>query len=299
MCRCACSCSASPSARGNEDADDAPVGNTVVINPEIELLSEERVLRWEGCLSIPGLRAAVPRAPRIRYRGVDCDGQPVAREVSGLPRRRGAARIRPSGRHPVSDAHDRISRCSASTRNWRAPPRRRSRPADDRRRNAAPERDAAIAAMLPHVPFDGWTRRALRMGLADIGALARRCRPAVPRRRGRHDRGVLRLGRSADGGSRRGTGSGDAPAPAGARGDRAAAGAEPPAQGGDPARAGAAGAAAAMRAWRRVCTARTVDAIWHAAGDRSADFSWYTKRAILAAVYAATRAVLAARCQRG
>ena len=36
------------------------------------------------------------------------------------------------------------------------------------------------------------------------------------------------------------------------------------------------------------CTARTVDAIWHAAGDRSADFSWYTKRAILAAVYAAT-----------
>ena len=36
------------------------------------------------------------------------------------------------------------------------------------------------------------------------------------------------------------------------------------------------------------CTARTVDAIWHAAGDRSADFSWYTKRATLAAVYSAT-----------
>ena len=36
------------------------------------------------------------------------------------------------------------------------------------------------------------------------------------------------------------------------------------------------------------CTARTVDAIWHAAGDQSADFSWYTKRAILAAVYATT-----------
>ena len=35
-------------------------------------------------------------------------------------------------------------------------------------------------------------------------------------------------------------------------------------------------------------TARTVDAIWHAAGDQSADFSWYTKRAILAPVYAAT-----------
>ena len=36
--------------------------NTVLINPEVELLSEERVLGWEGCLSIPGLRAAVPRA---------------------------------------------------------------------------------------------------------------------------------------------------------------------------------------------------------------------------------------------
>jgi ubiquinone biosynthesis protein COQ9 len=35
-------------------------------------------------------------------------------------------------------------------------------------------------------------------------------------------------------------------------------------------------------------TAGTVDAIWHAAGDKSADFSWYTKRGILAAVYSAT-----------
>jgi len=36
------------------------------------------------------------------------------------------------------------------------------------------------------------------------------------------------------------------------------------------------------------CTARTVDAIWHVVGDTAADFSWYTKRASLAAVYAAT-----------
>ena len=36
------------------------------------------------------------------------------------------------------------------------------------------------------------------------------------------------------------------------------------------------------------CTARTVDTIWHAAGDTSADFSWYTKRAILGGVYGAT-----------
>jgi ubiquinone biosynthesis protein COQ9 len=36
------------------------------------------------------------------------------------------------------------------------------------------------------------------------------------------------------------------------------------------------------------CTARTVDAIWFAAGDASADFSWYTKRALLAGVYSST-----------
>ncbi len=70
--------------RAGGDPDDVPVGNTVLINPEIELLTTKRVLRWEGCLSIPGLRAAVPRAPRIRYRGVDCDGRLIAREVGGF-----------------------------------------------------------------------------------------------------------------------------------------------------------------------------------------------------------------------
>lgn len=34
--------------------------------------------------------------------------------------------------------------------------------------------------------------------------------------------------------------------------------------------------------------ARTVDEIWHLAGDQAADFAWYTKRATLAAVYGAT-----------
>ena len=34
--------------------------------------------------------------------------------------------------------------------------------------------------------------------------------------------------------------------------------------------------------------ARTVDAIWHAAGDRSADMNWYSKRGLLAGVYGAT-----------
>jgi ubiquinone biosynthesis protein COQ9 len=35
-------------------------------------------------------------------------------------------------------------------------------------------------------------------------------------------------------------------------------------------------------------TAATVDAVWHAAGDKASDFSWYTKRGILAGVYSTT-----------
>lgn len=35
-------------------------------------------------------------------------------------------------------------------------------------------------------------------------------------------------------------------------------------------------------------TAAAVDAMWHAAGDASADFSWYTRRATLAGIYMAT-----------
>jgi len=64
--------------------DDTPVGNTVLINPEIEPVGEEKHLRWEGCLSIPGLRAAVPRYRRIRYTGVDCDGRRISAEVEGF-----------------------------------------------------------------------------------------------------------------------------------------------------------------------------------------------------------------------
>ena len=57
---------------------------TVVINPTFTPMGEERVLRIEGCLSIPGLRGAVPRWVRIRYDGVDPNGEPVGGEVDGL-----------------------------------------------------------------------------------------------------------------------------------------------------------------------------------------------------------------------
>ncbi len=70
--------------RGTNDPEDTPMATTVVINPTVELLGEDARLRWEGCLSIPGLRAAVPRAWRVRYTGVDGEGQAFSREATGF-----------------------------------------------------------------------------------------------------------------------------------------------------------------------------------------------------------------------
>jgi ubiquinone biosynthesis protein COQ9 len=144
------------------------------------------------------------------------------------------------------------------------------------------ERDAAITAMLPHVPFDGWTVTALRRGAgpdadllfpggtvdmieafcdladrqmeeaaatADLGGmgLTARVRAVIALRLAQH--------RPARDAVRRAVAILSLPVNA--------------------------------RASARTA-ARTVDAIWHAAGDRSTDFSWYTKRAILASVYGAT-----------
>ncbi|MGA1860790.1 peptide deformylase [Azospirillum sp. 11R-A] len=60
------------------------VANTVLVNPVIEPLTDEKVLGWEGCLSIPGLRGLVPRYKRIRYRGYGLDGARIEREASGF-----------------------------------------------------------------------------------------------------------------------------------------------------------------------------------------------------------------------
>ncbi|MDT3721569.1 peptide deformylase [Pseudomonas oryzihabitans] len=69
----------------NERYPEAPpVPRQALINPRIEVLDATEELGWEGCLSIPGLRGEVPRARRIRYRGVDGSGQPVDKEAEGF-----------------------------------------------------------------------------------------------------------------------------------------------------------------------------------------------------------------------
>lgn len=57
---------------------------TVLINPVIEVVGQEREGGWEGCLSVPGLRGYVERPGHIRYRGVDHEGRPVERTARGF-----------------------------------------------------------------------------------------------------------------------------------------------------------------------------------------------------------------------
>ena len=64
------------------DVEEVP--DTVLINPVLTPLSDELEEGWEGCLSVPGLRGAVPRYLRIRYTGFDPDGRPVDREAEGF-----------------------------------------------------------------------------------------------------------------------------------------------------------------------------------------------------------------------
>ncbi len=61
-----------------------PVPYTVLINPTLDPIGDERDEAWEGCLSVPGLRGVVARHTNLRYRGFDLAGVPIDRTVSGF-----------------------------------------------------------------------------------------------------------------------------------------------------------------------------------------------------------------------
>lgn len=150
-------------------------------------------------------------------------------------------------------------------------------------------REAVVAAALPHVPFDGWTERALIAGARSAGMEETEAKRLFPR------------------------GPIEAIEVYSAMADRAMAEAVATA-GADPAlkirdkvalgvRARLHFTAPHKEAVRRATTMlalplnapiglrllyRTVDALWHAAGDTATDFNHYTKRAILAAICSAT-----------
>ena len=73
-----------PQERVSGSPDDPPQGLTALVNPVIEPVGEARDLGWEGCLSVPGLRGAVPRFVRIRYRGATPEGGVIDRTVEGF-----------------------------------------------------------------------------------------------------------------------------------------------------------------------------------------------------------------------
>lgn len=54
-----------------------------VINPQLST-GEEPQEGGEGCLSVPGLSHETPRAEHAVLTGVDCHGEPVHREATGL-----------------------------------------------------------------------------------------------------------------------------------------------------------------------------------------------------------------------
>ena len=149
-------------------------------------------------------------------------------------------------------------------------------------------RDKVVEATLSHAPFDGWTRGALKAGVADLGLkpeMALRAFPGGTPDLVEHlsdwaDRRMLKALGTMDLDSMRVR-------------DRVAAGV----------RARLEGLEAHREALRRLLsylampqnaplamrlTWRTVDAIWYAAGDDASDFNYYTKRGLLASVYSTT-----------
>lgn len=149
-------------------------------------------------------------------------------------------------------------------------------------------RDELLGAVLPHVPFDGWSHAALRRGAQDLGHSMHEARQAFPHGAGdmvehfslMSDRRMLEALGKMDLASMGVT-------------SRIAAGV----------RARLEQAAAHREAVQRAiaflslpqnaalgarCLYRTVDAIWRAAGDTATDWNFYSKRALLAGVYGAT-----------
>ena len=55
----------------------------VIVNPVLELVTESSGTFFEGCLSLPGFTALVPRAKQVRVRCLDHQGEPKVIETSG------------------------------------------------------------------------------------------------------------------------------------------------------------------------------------------------------------------------
>ena len=69
------------------DGPNSTMQPVVMINPEIEVIDDEKEEDWEGCLSIPDIRGKVIRAQNIRVRFLDRHGRLQQLTATGFPAR--------------------------------------------------------------------------------------------------------------------------------------------------------------------------------------------------------------------
>ncbi|NDL64919.1 peptide deformylase [Acerihabitans arboris] len=68
--------------RDGELIDPLPL--TLLINPEITPIGNDKADGWEGCLSIPGYRGYVERWRHIAYTARDINGRPLQGQAMGF-----------------------------------------------------------------------------------------------------------------------------------------------------------------------------------------------------------------------
>ena len=71
-----------PEGRDDDALDAVPL--TVLINPVVEPLTDQRSVDWEGCLSVPGMMGAVPRYNEVRYRAMGPGGEGIDNIAEGF-----------------------------------------------------------------------------------------------------------------------------------------------------------------------------------------------------------------------
>lgn len=72
-------------SKPNSRYPDAPLMEpTAIINPEITAISNEKVIDWEGCLSVPSMRGLVPRHENISVKYFDNHGHEHHKDLSGF-----------------------------------------------------------------------------------------------------------------------------------------------------------------------------------------------------------------------
>lgn len=70
-----------------EARERVPFGVRTFVNPTLRIVGDEQMTFFEGCLSVAGWAALVPRARTVEVSGFDVDGNPISWEVSGWPAR--------------------------------------------------------------------------------------------------------------------------------------------------------------------------------------------------------------------